>query len=93
MRQAMGRECELSFSDLFRMARDRPWTSAEEARFKALDQPARNADVRELAREAGGTHTEDRVGTDGTIYTAFWIERPTSSLTSMARGNAHSTDG
>ena len=29
--------------------------------------------VRELAREAGGIETADRVGTDGQVYTAFWV--------------------
>lgn len=74
VRQTMGHECELGFADLFRMAKKRPWTPGEEEGFRSLDQPARNAIVRELAREAGGVHTEDRLGTDGVVYTAFWLK-------------------
>ena len=39
-----------------------------------MNQEARNAAVVALAREAGGVRTEDRVGTDGVTYTAFWLE-------------------
>ena len=49
-------------------------TPAEERAFQGMDQVARNAAVVALAREAGGIDTEDRVGTDGVIYTAFWLE-------------------
>lgn len=73
----MGHECEMGFSDLFRLARKRAWTSDEENAFQALDQDARNTAVRQLAQEAGGVRTEDRRGTDGLIYTAFWLEAPT----------------
>lgn len=72
MEHALGPECELGFADLFRMARDRDWTRDEERLFQALDQPTRNAFVKQLAAEAGGVETADRVGTDGIIYTAFW---------------------
>jgi hypothetical protein len=54
------------------MARHRDWTPDEERFFLSLDQPARNAVVRQLAAEAGGVQTADRVGTDGVTYTAFW---------------------
>ena len=70
----MGRECSLGFADLFRLARKRDWTPAEERAFEGMDQEARNAAVVELAHEAGGIRTEDRVGTDGVVYTAFWQE-------------------
>jgi hypothetical protein len=30
--------------------------------------------VKQLASEAGGVRTEDRIGTDGVVYTAFWRE-------------------
>ena len=76
---AMGHECEMSFSELFRLARKRAWTSDEEDAFQALDQDARNTAVRELAREAGCVRTEDRRGTDGLLYAAFWREEPTGS--------------
>ena len=70
----MGRDCSLGFADLFRLAKKRDWTPAEERAFQEMDQEARNAAVVALAREAGGIRTEDRVGTDGVIYTAFWLE-------------------
>jgi len=70
----MGRECAIGFADLFRLARKRGWTAEEERAFQSLTQPERNAAVLELAREAGGIHTEDRLGTDGQVYTAFWLE-------------------
>ena len=70
----MGRECALGFADLFRLAKKRDWTAAEAHAFQRMTQPERNAAVIELAREAGGIHTEDRIGTDGQVYTAFWLE-------------------
>lgn len=70
----MGRECRIGFAELFRLARKREWTPEEERQFQALDQEARNEAVRQLGREAGCIRTEDRRGTDGKIYTAFWIE-------------------
>lgn len=75
----MGHDCEMGFSELFRLARKRAWTSDEEEAFQALDQDARNSAVRELAREAGCVVTVDRRGTDGLIYTAFWVEGPAES--------------
>jgi hypothetical protein len=70
----MGRECAIGFADLFRLAKRRDWTAEEERAFQAMAQPERNAAVLELAREAGGIHTENRLGTDGLVYTAFWLE-------------------
>jgi hypothetical protein len=70
----MGRECSIGFADLFRLAKRRDWTAEEERAFQAMTQPERNAAVQALAREAGGMHTEDRIGTDGQVYTAFWLE-------------------
>ena len=70
----MGRECAIGFADLFRLAKRRDWTAEEERAFQAMTQPERNAAVKALAREAGGMHTEDRIGTDGQVYTAFWLE-------------------
>ncbi|HKP28406.1 MAG TPA: hypothetical protein VJU15_03350 [Gemmatimonadales bacterium] len=66
--------CTIGFADLFRLARKRGWTPEEERAFQSMSQPERNAAVLELAREAGGIHTEDRLGTDGQVYTAFWLE-------------------
>jgi len=70
----MGRDCSLGFADLFRLAKKRDWTPDEERAFQAMGQQARNATVIALAREAGGIRTEERVGTDGVTYTAFWLE-------------------
>jgi hypothetical protein len=67
-------ECEMGFADLFRLARKRAWTPDEEHEFQALDQDARNAAVKQLAQETDCVHTADRLGTDGVIYTAFWLE-------------------
>lgn len=70
----MGDECKIGFGDLFQLAKGRGWSAAEEREFQALDQSARNKLVKELALEAGNILTEDRTGTDGLIYTAFWVE-------------------
>ena len=70
----MGHECEMGFADLFRLARKRIWTTEEKDAFQALGQDARNAAVKQLAQEAGCVRTADRLGTDGAIYTAFWLE-------------------
>lgn len=72
----MGRECFIGFQDLFRLAEGRAWTGAEERAFAGLSQPERNARVKALAAAAGNVRTEDRVGTDGLVYTAFWVEGP-----------------
>ena len=77
--KTMGYECEMGFADLFRLARKRIWTAEEKDAFQALDQDARNTAVRQLAQEAGCVRTEDRRGTDGLIYTAFWLEDPAGS--------------
>jgi hypothetical protein len=69
----MGRECDYSFADLFRMVHDRSWTADEQRAFEALTQPQRNQWVREMAAKSGGSIViEDRRGSDGEIYTAFW---------------------
>ncbi len=69
----MGRECDFSFADLFRAVHGRAWTAQEKQEFETLSQPARNAWVKRLAQSARRTiATEDRLGTDGKVYTAFW---------------------
>jgi hypothetical protein len=74
----MSRECNYSFADLFHIVRGRPWNDAERAAFEALDRKARNEWVRELAAESNGRIvTEDRRGSDGLIYTAFWLAHQT----------------
>lgn len=70
----MGRECQYSFDDLFRLANEREWTAEEKSAFLALDQVARNREVKRLAEQAGCVRTEDRLGSDGVTYTAFWVE-------------------
>ena len=56
-------------------ARWRAWTAQERDAFMGLDQDGRNAWVRSLAEEADGLiATEDRRGTDGVVYTAFWLQ-------------------
>lgn len=70
----MGRECQFSFSQLFRLAHQREWTETERQSFFALDHDSRNLEVKRLAQKAGNVRTEDRLGTDGLIYTAFWVE-------------------
>ncbi len=71
-----GKECAYSFADLFMLARKRTWTEEERAYFAALDQTDRNHVVRQLAAEAGNVVTEDKIGSDGTVYTAFWVDVP-----------------
>ena len=64
----------MSFDELFRRANGRAWTADEERAFLALDQPARNEAVKRLAAAAPGIRTEDQIGSDGVVYTAFWVE-------------------
>ncbi len=71
----MGRECQYSYADLFEAVRGRTWNESERLQFESLTQPQRNAWVKDLAGASGGTvGTQDRVGTDGQTYTAFWLE-------------------
>lgn len=70
----MASECDMSFADLFNMAKKRAWTPDEERDFAALAPQSRNLLVKQLAKEAGRIHTEDRLGSDGITYTAFWLE-------------------
>ena len=69
----MAESC-MSFAELFELARGRAWTLEEERAFGALDQAGKNEAAKELAACAGCVQTEDRVGTDGQVYTAFWTE-------------------
>lgn len=68
------RSCSMSFAELFQLARGRAWTDEEVLGFQALDQDGKNRVVKQLAAEAGGIKTEDQVGSDGLVYTAFWRE-------------------
>jgi hypothetical protein len=62
----------MGFRELFELAHGRSWTRAEEQQFSELNQEAKNACVKQLASRAAGVVTEDRIGTDGQVYTAFW---------------------
>ena len=66
--------CSMGFAELFRLAKGREWTEEEVPGFQALDQEGKNRVVKQLAAEAGCIRTEDQVGTDGVVYTAFWKE-------------------
>jgi hypothetical protein len=64
-----------SFDDLFEAARGRPMRTEESERFARLTQSEKNAAVRKLVGETGGSfRCYDVVGKDGITYTAF--ERP-----------------
>ena len=64
--------CSMGFAELFQLAKGREWTKEELQGFQALDQQGKNRVVKQLAAEAGCIRTEDQVGTDGVVYTAFW---------------------
>ena len=69
-----GPECCFSFQDLFTAAEGRIWTPEEEIVFKNLTQEERNDWVSKLAIKAPQFRTQDKVGTGGITYRAFWIE-------------------
>ena len=69
----VGPECCFSFADLFLAAEKRVWTSEEENGFRDLTQDERNDWVSMLAEKAPQFKTQDKVGTDGVVYRAFWI--------------------
>jgi len=50
------------------------WTPEEEQVFSGLTQEERNEWVSRLAQKAPQFKTQDKVGTDGITYRAFWIE-------------------
>ena len=66
----------MGFGELFTLAKGRAWTLEEERHFQSVDQDTRNQIVKQLAIEAGCVRTEDRRGSDGKTYTAFWVEGP-----------------
>ena len=68
-----GPECAFSFQDLFFAAEGRVWTPDEELTFAHMSQADRNNWVAILAQKAPQFTTEDKVGTDGIVYRAFWI--------------------
>lgn len=50
------------------------WTEQEENVFKNLSQSERNDWVSRLAEMAPQFKTQDKVGSDGLIYRAFWVD-------------------
>ncbi|MBT8485956.1 MAG: hypothetical protein HKO59_07480 [Phycisphaerales bacterium] len=67
----------IGYDELSWMADGREWSRAERKALAEMDQEERNAWVRERAARAGAiVGTEDRTGTDGVVYTAFWLEVP-----------------
>jgi hypothetical protein len=67
----MGIECAYSFNDLHLAANGKGLSAQESESFLLLDQNERNALVKQWA-ELAGWLVEDRVGSDGLVYTAFW---------------------
>lgn len=67
----METSCQFSFDDLFQAAFGRVITEKERRELYGLSQTDRNQRVGEWAKKAGW-QTEDRVGTDGIEYRAFW---------------------
>jgi hypothetical protein len=63
-------ECAYSFADLYTAALGQSPTQAELDALYALSQVERNSQVRAWAKQAGWG-VEDRVGSDGVVYTAF----------------------
>jgi hypothetical protein len=70
----LGPECYFSFEDLFVAAEGRTWTPEEQTTFKYLTQDQKNEWVSALAAKAPQFKTQNRVGSDGVVYRAFWIE-------------------
>lgn len=68
------RSCQFSFGDLYQARFGRHFSVQEKARLYALPQTERNNIVRRWAAEANWL-SEDRVGLDGVVYTAFWKEK------------------
>lgn len=67
----MAHSCAYSFDDLYQAVFGRAMTETEKGALYDLPQADRNVQVGEWAKEAGW-QTEDRRGSDGVTYTAFW---------------------
>lgn len=74
----MAESCAFSFDDLYQAANGRPMTKAEKEALYVFPQSKRNIIVGKWA-ESAGWQFQDRVGTDGVMYRAFWEEKPKSS--------------
>lgn len=67
------KSCCYSFDDLHRAAVGRPMNDEERTRLYGLPQAARNEWVRRRVEQSRGAFAcEERRGTDGVTYTAFW---------------------
>lgn len=66
-----GDNCRWSFDDLHQAAHSRRMTDQEKQRLYALGQNARNIIVQGWADRAAW-QTENRIGSNGIKYTAFW---------------------
>ncbi len=64
----------MSFGDLYRSVRGVEWPAPEKEAFNNFSQEEKNAWVTTLAAEVDFVQTERKVGTDGVLYVAFWIE-------------------
>ena len=69
----MNKECAFGFADLYRAAFGVDMRSEEQNEFSKLPQEHVNELVSRWARIAHW-HTEERMGTDGKLYIAFWKE-------------------
>jgi len=67
------RSCCFSFDDLFEAVHGRGMTDGERRALFAMTQPSRNDWVKQMALRTGERFMcEDRRGSDGVVYTAFW---------------------
>ncbi len=70
----MGIECAYSFDDLYFAATSKHLSALESERFLQLSQDEKNHLVRQWANQAKWM-VEDRIGSDGLTYSAFWPAR------------------
>lgn len=66
----MGIECSYSFWDLYKTAFGEDPSDEYKQEFFQMSQDERNKAVSEWAQKAGW-ETDERVGSDGLVYTAF----------------------
>jgi hypothetical protein len=64
----------MSFADLHLRAKGRQWREEEVEAFRLMSQAEKNKWVLAMAAEADGVKTEQRIGTDGVTYIAFWVD-------------------
>lgn len=72
-----GTDTCIGYDELCWLAVGRSWTRDERRLIGAMEQDERNDWVRAHAALAGDVvRVEDRHGTDGIVYAAFWLEHP-----------------